>query len=132
MDGDAGDPDPGAEGRELPRPLAVAERRGEHQREVGPPEHERAPATEERLEDQPDPGPRLEGVVGEQAQRRAGGEQLPHRRAPTRLASVPIPSISSSTVCPGWTQRSSSSPQHPGIVPVEITSPGSSRSPAAA
>jgi hypothetical protein len=47
-----------------------------------------------------------------------------------RLVSVPIPSISSSTVCPGWIQRSTSRPQQPGIVPVEITSPASSFSPA--
>ena len=47
-----------------------------------------------------------------------------------RLVSVPMPSISSSTVWPGWIQRSSSSPQQPGIVPVEITSPASSFSPA--
>ena len=49
-----------------------------------------------------------------------------------RLVSVPMPSISSSTVWPGWIQRSCSSPQQPGIVPVEMTSPASSFSPAEA
>jgi hypothetical protein len=46
------------------------------------------------------------------------------------LVSVPIWSISSCTVCPGLIQRSSSSPQQPGIVPIESTSPASSFSPA--
>ncbi len=49
--------------------------------------------------------------------------------ADTRLVSVPMPSISSSTVWPGAIHRSISSPQQPGIVPVEITSPASRRSP---
>jgi hypothetical protein len=62
----------------------------------------------------------------------SGGRDLHRSQRTTLLATLPIPSISSSTVCPGWIQRPSSSPVQPGRVPVQRTSPASSGSPWAA
>src|SRR5436305_1677391 len=75
MDGDAGNADPGAEGGEATGVLAVARRGGEHQWEVGGPHRHRAAPADERLKDEADPGPGLEGVVGEQAQGRSSREK---------------------------------------------------------
>jgi transcription-repair coupling factor (superfamily II helicase) len=75
VDGDAGDADPGAEGGQPAGVLAVAGRGAEHRREVGAPERDSAAAGEEGLEDESDPGPGLEGVVGEQPEGRADREE---------------------------------------------------------
>src|SRR4051794_39799391 len=72
VDGDSGHADPGTEGGEAPRHLALTQGGGEHQREVSAPEGVGAAPAQERLEDEPNPGAGLEGVVGEQAERRAG------------------------------------------------------------
>ena len=68
-----------------PIPALKAESRSAHfpplrggeepQRDQGSPERVRPAATELRLEDQPDPGAGLEGVVGEEPEGRAGGER---------------------------------------------------------
>src|SRR3954453_17436058 len=53
-----------------------------------------------------------------------GQLQVPFR--PIVLRRTPMPSISSSTTSPSWSQRSSSSPDPPAAVPEPKTSPGCS------
>ncbi len=74
MDGDAGDADPGVEGREPLGPLAAAHRGRKPQRDQGAPEGVGTTAAELGLEDQADAGAGLEGVVREEPEGRAGGE----------------------------------------------------------
>ena len=74
VDGDPGDPDAGVEGGDALGDPPAAGGGDQAHRDQERPERRRPAAPELGLEDQADPGPGLERVVGEEPERRAGGE----------------------------------------------------------